>query len=76
MLGKVFKKLGKALRRVLKKLEKVQVRLNKIELQLSRGKMLVTCKKLSHFSSTFFPNKVLCFRFGLLNRPSCELWLL
>ena len=59
MLGRVLKKSGKVLRWVLKKVGKIRVGLNKIGLKFSRGKILVTCEKLSHFSPTFFPRYVI-----------------
>ena len=54
MLGRVLKKSGKVLRWVLKKVGKIRV-----GLKFSRGKILVTCEKLSHFSPTFFPRYVI-----------------
>ena len=54
VLGRVLKNFGKVLRRVLKKVGKVRIGLNKIGLIFSRGKMLVTYEKRSHFSLTFF----------------------
>ena len=55
VLGRVSKKSGKVL---LREVGKVRVGLNKIGLKFSRGKTLVTWEKLSHFSPTFFPDKV------------------
>ena len=55
LLGRVLKKSGKTLRPVLKKVGNARVGLNKIGLKFSQGKTLVTCEKLSHFSTTFFP---------------------